>query len=55
MRNQMQQAFANIQNPPPYISEVLKRIEKNRKPSKGWDTKLSFRTYQKLKSEGKLD
>lgn len=55
MLNQMQLAFASIQNPPPYISNALKRIEKTRKPTKGWDTKLSFRTYQKLKSEGKLD
>lgn len=54
MRNQMQEAFASIPNLPPMISGVLKRIEKNRKPTKGWDTKLSFRTYNKLKKEGKL-
>lgn len=55
MRNQMQEAFAAIQNPPPIISGALKRLEKTRKVTKGWDTKLSFRTYQKLKAEGKVE
>jgi hypothetical protein len=56
MRTAIQEAFARINNPPLNIKAALNKVlkEQNKKKDKGWDAKLSFRTYQQLKADGVL-
>lgn len=56
MRNQIQEAFGRIHNLPPMIKSILAKHDRARsnRADKGFSTKLTFKTYQKLKSEGKV-
>lgn len=57
MFNQITSAFMRINNLPPMIKGVLAKNITNqiRRSGKGFSTKLSFKTYQKLKAEGKVE
>lgn len=54
MRTSIQQAFLNVNNPPPVIGAACKRFLKREGVQKlrGWNAHLSFRTYHDLKSQG---
>lgn len=54
--NQIQLAFSRINNLPPMIKSLLARNTQSRdaktKRAKGWEAKLSFKTYHHLKQRG---
>lgn len=57
MLNQIQTAFLRINNLPPMIKGILSKniAARTKRDTKSFSTKLSFRTYQKLKAEGKVE
>jgi hypothetical protein len=52
MRTAIQEAFAKINNLPPAIREDLRRADQRASRKRDVDYKLTFKTYNKLKSEG---
>ena len=52
MLNQICYAFSRIHNLPPMMKAALQRNTSRLSKDKGFSTKLSFRTYQHLKSAG---
>lgn len=57
MLNQIQTAFSHLHNLPPAIKGILAKNIKARvrHQGKGWDARLSFKTYRSLKYRGVMD
>lgn len=54
MLNQMQTAFSRLHNLPPMFKAILSKNvrARTRHTDRGWDARLSFKTYRSLKFRG---